>query len=168
MTDRFKPEEALQHRIGIEKQITAISAYFINLPPEETDRGISWALKTIGEFAGDDRSYLYLFTDQGTKIENTHEWCAEGIASIIDNVKGLSVDIFPWWMDQLRRFESIHIPRIADLPPEAAAEKSILEQDGVRSVLSVPVTYGRSFVSSGRMDGGTVLPGLRIPLAEVL
>ncbi|NKE71776.1 GAF domain-containing hybrid sensor histidine kinase/response regulator [Candidatus Manganitrophus noduliformans] len=142
MTDRFKPEEALQHRIGIEKQITAISTYFINLPPEETDHGINWALKTIGEFAGDDRSYLYLFTDQGTKIENTHEWCAEGIASIIDNVKGLSVDVFPWWMDQLRRFESIHIPCVADLPPEAAAEKSILEQDGVRSVLSVPVTYG--------------------------
>lgn len=141
MIDRFKPEEA-QHRIGIEKQITAISTHFINLPPEETDHGIHWALKTIGEFAGDDRSYLSLFTDQGTRIENTHEWRAEGIAPIIDNVKGLSVDLFPWWMDRLRRFESIHIPRVADLPPEAAAEKSIFAQDGVRSVLSVPVTYG--------------------------
>ena len=142
MTERFKPEEALQHRIGIEKQITAISTHFINLPPEETDCAITWALKTIGELAGEDRSYLFLFSDQKDRIERIHEWCAEGIASMIDHAKAIPVEAFPWWMDQLRRFESIHIPSLADLPPEAAAEKKLFEQEQVRSALSVPVTYG--------------------------
>jgi len=140
LTERLKPEEALQHRIGIEKQITAISTHFINLPPEETDCAIHWALKAIGEFADVDRCYLFLFIDQETKIETTHQWCAEGISPLIDPMRALPVERFPWWIDQLRRFETIHIPRIADLPPEAAAEKAILEQDHVRSVLSVPVT----------------------------
>ncbi|MBI3805293.1 MAG: PAS domain S-box protein [Nitrospirae bacterium] len=146
MTERLKPEEALQHRIGIEKQITAISTHFINLPPEQTDCAINWALKVIGEFAGEDRSHLYLFTEQGTQIDNSHEWCAEEIPSIITAMKGLPVSAFPWWMDQLRRSESIHIPRLADLPPEAAAEKAILRQYDVKSVLSVPVTYGGNLV----------------------
>ncbi|TAK06953.1 MAG: PAS domain S-box protein [Candidatus Manganitrophaceae bacterium] len=145
MTERFKPEEALQHRIGIEKQITAISTYFINLPPEETDAGINWALKTIGKFAGDDRCFLFLFTPQGTRIENIHEWCAEGVFSL-GHSKGIPVDAFPWWMDQLRRFESIHIPCVAALPSEAAAEKIILQKDAVRSTLSVPVTYGGTLI----------------------
>jgi PAS domain S-box-containing protein len=146
LTERFNPEEALQHRIGIEKQITAISTHFINIPPEEIDCGIAWALKTIGEFAADDRSYLFLFDDQGTAIETIYEWCAEGVASIMGHAKGLPVSSFPWWMDQLRRFESIHIPRLADLPPEAAAEKVIFEEEEVRSLLSVPVSYGGSLL----------------------
>jgi hypothetical protein len=142
VTERFRPEEALQHRIGIERQITAISTRFINLQPEEIDCGIEWALKTIAEFAGDDRSYLFLFSDQGTRIESIYEWCAEGVGSIVDHSKGLSIDVFPWWMDQLRRFESIHIPRVADLPSEASAEKVIFAKDQIRSLLSVPVSYG--------------------------
>ena len=142
MTERSTSDAALQHRIGIEKQITAISTRFINLPADEMDCGIGWALKMIGEFAGDDRSYLFLFSDQGTRIDRVYEWCAEGIPSIIDHAKGIPVEAFPWWMDQLRRFESIHIPRVTDLPREAASEKEIFKQEEVRSVLSVPVSYG--------------------------
>jgi len=142
LTEPFKPDEAPPHRIGSEKQITVISTYFINLPPEETDAGIDWALKTIGEFAGDDRSYLFLFSDERTRIERIHEWCSEGIASMADHAQEIPVEAFPWWMDQLRRFESIHIPRIADLPPDAASEKKFFEQEQIKSTLSVPVTYG--------------------------
>ncbi|HZR46708.1 MAG TPA: PAS domain S-box protein, partial [Candidatus Manganitrophaceae bacterium] len=146
MTERSQPDAALQHRIGIEKQITAISTRFINLPAEEMDCGIGWALKMIGEFAGDDRSYLFLFSDDRTRIDRIYEWCAEGIPSIIDHAKGIPVEAFPWWMDQLRRFESIHIPRVAELPPEAASEKKIFDEEEVRSVLSVPVSYGGSLL----------------------
>src|SRR3569832_544191 len=167
MTERSTSDAALQHRIGFEMQITAISTRFIYLPADEMDCGIGWALKMIGEFAGDDRSYLFLFSDQGTRIDRVYEWCAEGIPSIIDHAKGIPVEAFPWWMDQLRRFESIHIPRVTDLPREAASDFEIFILVEVWSVLSVPVSYGgtlRGFIGfdSVRTEKSWTEPDIRL------
>lgn len=146
MTEEASPEETFQYRIGVEKLITAISTSFITLPIDETNSGINWALKAIGEFVNVDRSYLFLLVDQGIRIDTTYEWCAEGVSSQMTKLKGFHLDAIPWWMGQLRRFEIIHIPRVSDLPSEAAAEKEILNRYGVRSTLSVPVTSGANLV----------------------
>ena len=47
----------------METLITALSTNFINLAPGEIDRGINEALQAVGEFAGVDRSYLFLAYD---------------------------------------------------------------------------------------------------------
>ena len=38
--------------------------------------------------------------------------------------------------------EVLHVPRVADLPPEASAEKVYFEAQGMRSVLIVPFISG--------------------------
>ena len=45
-------------------------------------------------------------------------------------------------MGKLRRSENVHIPSVADLPPEAAAEREILEPQGIRSLIVVPLVFG--------------------------
>ena len=72
-------EEALQRRLRTEKLITGISTSFIKLTRDQIDTGINRALREIGEFTGIDRSYLFLFSEDGTKTDNTHEWCAKGM-----------------------------------------------------------------------------------------
>jgi PAS domain S-box-containing protein len=146
ITERKRAEEALQYRVELENLITTISTNFINLAPDEIDSGINNALQEIGEFAGVDRSYVFLFCDTRAKMDNTHEWCAEGIEPQIDNLKGLSVEAFPWWMERLNRFETIHIPRVADLPSEASVEKEILQSQAIQSLVVVPMVYGGSLI----------------------
>lgn len=146
ITERKRAEKLLQYRTDFDNLITAISTNFINLPPEEIDRSINHALQEIGEFAGVDRSYTFLLTDNKSKMDNTHEWCTKEIEPQIDNLKGLSVEILPWWMEKLNRFEKIHIPRVADLPPEASAEKEILQEQDIQSLVVVPMVYGGSLV----------------------
>ena len=146
ITQRKRAEEALQHRVEFERLITSLSSHFINLMPDGVDRGIDLALQTIGEFAHVGRSYIFLFSEDGTRMDNTHEWCAEGIAPKIDNLQELPVQAFPWWMDQLSRFENIHIPRVADLPNEASVEKEALQAQDIQSLIAVPVAYGRSLL----------------------
>ncbi len=146
ITDKRRAEQALRSQLELEKLVASISAGFINLAPEQIDGGINRALETIGIFFGVDRSYLFLLRDNGEKMDNTHEWCAEGVEPQINNLKGLSVDIIPWWMEKLRRFEDIYIPRVADLPPEADVEKNILLEQDIRSLVAVPVAYEGSLL----------------------
>ena len=146
ITERKRAEDALKDRVEFEKIITAISTSFINLTPDEIDAGIEDALGSIGEFAGVDRSYVFRLFDDGTKMDNTHEWCAEGIVPQIEDLKGLSVAGFPWFLERLNRFETVHIPSVADLPPEADAEKEILQSGDILSAILVPMVYGRTLV----------------------
>ena len=146
VTERRQAEKALEYRSEFDRLITSISTSFINLASDEVDSGIKQALQAIGEFVGVDRSYVFLLSDGGTKMDNTHEWCAKGIEPQINNLKELPVDTFPWWMEKLNQFETVYVPRVADLPPKASAEKEILQPQGIQSLIIVPMVYGRSLV----------------------
>jgi signal transduction histidine kinase/CheY-like chemotaxis protein len=146
LTERNRIEAALYERLAFEKLITELSTRFITLSPPEIDRGFTDALGSIGEFASADRAYVFLFSKDGTTMTNTHEWCAPGVEPQIHNLVDLPVQLFPWWTEHMRRRETIHIPRVNDLPEEAAAEKQILLAQAIQSVVVVPMTCGPSVV----------------------
>jgi len=110
------------YRLAFENLITHISTNFINLPPQEIDKGINHALEDAGQFMEVDCSYVFLFSEDKTTLHNTHEWCAAGIEPQIQLMQDVPVEAFYWSSEILMRGEALHIPRVADLPPEAAAE----------------------------------------------
>jgi len=146
ITERKKVALALERRREFERLITAISRQFINLLPEQIDEGVNQALKALGEFAEVDRSYIFQFFEEGRKASNTHEWCAEGITSQIDNLQNLPVDTMPWWMGKLAKFENIHIPDVEKLPASAKNEKKILQAQSIQSLIVIPMVYNRQLV----------------------
>lgn len=139
ITPRKVAERELFHRIELERLITAIASDFINVGSSNIDNEISRALAVIGTFAGVDRSYVFLIDDEHQTMSNTHEWCAAGISPEIDNLQHLPVAIFPWVIEQLSQHNFVHVPRVGELPPEAAAEREILELQAIRSVVWVPI-----------------------------
>ncbi|HWR82489.1 MAG TPA: PAS domain S-box protein [Candidatus Deferrimicrobium sp.] len=155
ITDRKQADTALHYRLEFERLIMSISSRFVQLRSQDIDNGITEALKSIGEFVDVDRSYVFLMRDDGTTVDNTHEWCREGIAPQIRNLQGLTEDAFPWWSKRLRQFENIHIPRLDDLPPEAAREKEILRVQDIQSLIVVPLT------SAGMLRGFLGLDSVR-------
>ncbi|CAG0970138.1 partial Methyl-accepting chemotaxis protein McpB, partial [Anaerolineae bacterium] len=89
ISERKRAEELLEYRVKMEKLIAAISTNFINLAPDEVDIGINRSLKLMGEFGNVDRTYVFLYLDGNERMDNTHEWCAEGIDPQIENLKGV-------------------------------------------------------------------------------
>jgi two-component system cell cycle sensor histidine kinase/response regulator CckA len=144
--ERERVEEALQHRIELERLITTISTDFINLPLASIDTAITHVLEAIGEFAGVDRSYVFLFSDGGTRMDNTHEWCTEGMEPRIHRLTGLSVDDLPWALEEIRKGETIHVPSVSDLPPEAIVEKEHWHWQDIQSLIVVPMIYREDLV----------------------
>ncbi|MDQ3036027.1 MAG: ATP-binding protein [Myxococcota bacterium] len=66
--------------------------------------------------------------------------------SQIQELQSLSLDAIPWWTLKLRRRETIHVPRVAELPDEAAGEREILEAQQVRSVLAMPMIHEHTVI----------------------
>lgn len=134
-------KQALKYRFDFERLITRISTEFINLSSEEIDQGINNALARLGEFVGVDRSYIFQFSDDGAYMSNTHEWCGKNTEPQIDRLRSLPTTSFPWETALLRKGEIIHIPCVADMPPEAVAEKIEYEFESIQSIIVVPMVY---------------------------
>ncbi len=152
ITERKQAERALEKRLMFEKLITDISTEFINLGPQEIDAGIQHALRAIGEFDGDDRSYVFEISGDGTTLTNTHEWCAAGIEPMIDRVKDVSVELFPWFIPHMNRLEVVHIPRVADLPDEAKVEQAEFQAQSIQALITVPMVYRGSLMGFVGLD----------------
>jgi formate hydrogenlyase transcriptional activator len=142
VTERKRAERALHQRLAIEQMLSEISTRFINLSWQQVDEGINYTLERIGKLAGVDRSYLFLFFDEGKKAQNTHEWCAPEVTSQRQNLQDMAVADFPWIFTKVLRGETVYVPRVAELPAEAQAEKTDMLEQAIQSLLIVPLTFG--------------------------
>jgi PAS domain S-box-containing protein len=143
LTERRRMEEALRTRVAFENLVTSLSTRFIDVCAEDLDEEITQALGAIGQFVDVDRAYVFLFSQDGRLLDNTHEWCAEGIAPEMANLQGVPAEALTWWMARIRALENVHIPSVADLPPEAEAERAQLEPQGIQSLIAVPMVYAK-------------------------
>lgn len=144
ITARKEAEARLQHQAEIETLGRALSASFLDMPHEQIDTGIADALKMLGEFARVDRAYLFRFVDSdaGVLMQNTHEWCAQGIEPQIDRLQALPYDDYLFFKGFMERQEVYHFPRVADMPPEAGPEKEEYELEKIQSIIIIPLVTG--------------------------
>lgn len=134
-------QEQLQYRIRFENLITSISTHFIHLPSNRIDMGINYALHSLGDFAEVDRAYIFLFSPDQATVDNAYEWCSPGVESQIQNLQGLSVNQFPWFMEKIQGLQTIYIPKVQDLPAPAKAEREEFEREGIISLVVVPMVH---------------------------
>ena len=146
ITEQKRAEENLRYRAAFENLVSTISTDFINMPLDKIDSGIQRALQTIGQFTGVDRSYVFRFSEDRTRMDCTHEWCAPGVEPQIDRMQSVPVDNFAWSNRQLLGGEILHVPSVADLPPEADAERREFHLQKILSVVAVPVGYRGSTI----------------------
>ena len=120
---------------------------FIVRPAAEIDATIDHALDMVGRMFGVDRSYVFLFDREGETMSNSHEWCAPDVSPQREGLQGIPVSVAPWWMGELRAGRPINLASLGELPPEATGEREILEPQGIRSLLVLPMTW------RGHLDG---------------
>jgi diguanylate cyclase (GGDEF)-like protein/PAS domain S-box-containing protein len=138
ITERKHAEEGLRQRYDIEGLVTNLTTKFINVESRMVDRQIQNALKAIGEYTGLDRCYIVLLTSDGNEIERRYDWAVTDIDGTYTGAY-LSLAPFHWSMSILRRFQTVYVPRMDDLPPDAAYEKAYWISNGVHSVLNIPL-----------------------------
>ena len=139
LSGQKQAEAAMKQHIAAQTLILEISDIFHKLSLEDIDAMINNTLKMIGEFDNNDRSYVFLLSEDGSTITNTHEWCRQGIQAASTEIQNIPVSLYPWGMEKLHTIKHIYIPRANDLPPEAHREKEIMKAHSVQSVFIVPM-----------------------------
>lgn len=134
--ERASAEAALQYRAETDNLISKISRTFLD---QDLDTAIAFALEALGKFTESDLSYIISYSDCQSQLRMTHEWCYEDIFCNNQKEQQFPVTVFPWFSEQLLSGNPINIANIADLPPEAAAEKAHLINRKIQSVLIVPM-----------------------------
>ena len=59
---------------------------------------------------------------------------APGILAQKEKLQGITADDLPWFFENIKRFETIHVPDVMQLPAGAAAEK----EEFMRGGYSIP------------------------------
>jgi PAS domain S-box-containing protein len=159
--------EKVEDGFGFEALVAELSARFINLTANQLDDGIEEAQRQICEHFHLDRSALFqrsegdpenlllthLFQRPGTQlppIQRRPE--ATGSRNTIYILTGpalqrfyVQVEVssfFPWIYQQLRRRQTVIIPDVEALPPEAALDQKRLLEYGTKSSVIVPLFSG--------------------------
>lgn len=137
ITERKNAEDEVRRRLELESTIASISSRFVGL--FDMDESVDATLANIGALLRASRAYLFQYRDGGAVMDNTHEWCAEGVSAQKDNLQGILSEDLPWWTTQLMAGKTIRITNISELPEEARATRDILEAQDIRSLLVFPV-----------------------------
>lgn len=133
---RKEAEQKLQERLLYEKAISRCSNLLLESSSPENLRK---SLQILQKVTASDRVYLYRNNkEDGTLyLDPVMEVTAPGVDSVMKNTdKRFKYADIPWWHEKLSNREIIH-SQIDDLPQ---AEKEILKEQNVKSVLVIPIT----------------------------
>jgi PAS domain S-box-containing protein len=113
---------------------------------KEIKNRIQKALKIFGEISNVEHGYVYKFTQSGSHMINTHLWVAGEPLLEPDIGEETSLDKFIWFKKNIQKKEIIHIPKIEEMPKEAASEKEVYLSQGIKSFINVPIVHNNSAI----------------------
>ncbi|HEY9596583.1 MAG TPA: PAS domain S-box protein, partial [Cyanophyceae cyanobacterium] len=117
-------EATLQFQGKFDRLVASISTRFINLPSQAISEEINQALQDMGKFMQVDTSYVCRISSDRQAFSMTYEWIVPELAPQIQNLQNVPKWIFPWAFAKLQQGEILYVPSVANLPEEAAIERT--------------------------------------------
>lgn len=136
---------AFAHVVEWQRNIVDITNKLLNARSGAIDPAITTALARTGALARSDRTYVFRLRAPD-RLDNTHEWVADGIEPMIEQLQDMPDSILDDWRPSLERGHPIDIPDVSALP-EGSDVRDVLQMQGIRSLLAVPMML------DGRLTG---------------
>jgi len=149
----YSRDESAVRFVNYRAMIRQMAIAFIDVPLDDIDDLVTDALAKVGGFLQADRAYIFEYDFAARTINNTHEWCAAGIAPQIDTLQQVPMDVFPEWVAPHRNGRAFAIDSVADLPPGNL--RDILMPQEIQCLFTVPM-----------MDAGQCLGFVGVDLVQ--
>jgi len=135
------PDDPVGDRLDFEALMISTSAALMGAAPDQTDASVEAGLERLRVFFDVDRAGLLRVGEDRAAVRISHESYGPGVAHV---PTALELErLFPW-AHRLAVLEQrpVIVPRVADLPPEAATDRASWTRLGAGSNLTVPVVSG--------------------------
>ena len=134
-------QEELEARLDFETLIADLSLKFINLPASEVDHEIEDAQRRVCQCLGLDLSALWQWSAESPGfLELTHLYRSLEGPPTPEPMD--AQEYFPWCLQQLLAGKVVAVSSMEELPPEAARDKEVCRQLGIKSNLTIPLSAG--------------------------
>jgi len=95
-------------------------------------------MREAGEYYEADRSYIFEISKNGVHFSNTHEWCREGVISVIDGLQDLDIESFEAWRKLFYERNAFYLEKNEELKTKDPLMCELLEPQNVESLIVAP------------------------------
>ena len=146
-TSQYQAQEMIDQELRLQETLIDIASTYINLDTKDVENTINRSLEKMGLFVSADRAYIFDYDFVKGITTNTYEWCNTGISPEIDNLKETPLEYIPQWVECHQKNQAFYIPDIKELEDDGEGGlRSILEPQGIKSLISIPMLDGNELV----------------------
>lgn len=151
VTQRKQNEQLILKELEFDTLITKLLTSFATSAYNEVNASIESALEKIAIFFGVDFADILLLSENKSTWTSTHSWISPKINKSVHPIANIKTGALKWSEEKLINGESIRINTLDDYPPEAMPDCKFGEQEGIKSLISVPIK-GREGSIFGVLD----------------
>jgi signal transduction histidine kinase/PleD family two-component response regulator len=136
-------KDKLEQVSGLQSVIIDIASSFVNVHLSSFTQVVDKSLQKLGHAMNADRVYIFQYDFKNNVMDNTYEWCNEGVESEIDNLKGIPItDFLDGWVNVHRRNETVAIANVEALDKRSNLYQ-VLHPQGIKSLFTMPIYIGK-------------------------
>lgn len=139
LTKQTQVEDELLQYNELQQVLLELASRYINMSLGDYATEIENSLKRVGKFVGADRVYIFNYDFSAGTTSNTYEWCNYNIVPEIENLQNIDLDTIPDWVFKHKNGEAFIVEDINLLDSEESAVRAILEPQGVKSLITIPL-----------------------------
>lgn len=121
---------------------------------ENLDAALTKILQNIGTFCAADRMYIFQCNETSTQMSCTHLWSTHAQSQPPDDLQNIPSSRYPNWYAAMEQGQEVYILSRDDLPDSWQAERELLAQYKVTSVLMEPIRSGKQLMGFVGLDTG--------------
>lgn len=122
---------------------------------EDTRLAIDSFLKILAEYYQADRAYIFEFSNDNQKMNNTYEWCREGVVPAMDILQNLDIHLLDLWMDKFVQGGAFYLSSLEHQYAKESDEYRILHEQNIESLIAAPLMKNKDIVGFVGVDNPT-------------
>lgn len=143
ITERKRAEEALERKAVRDLLLGQISRALME---QDINAAIQFALQQIGQHTHSDRVYITRYSPDCSGFDNSYAWYRPNLAAPPIEAPRIDASTRPWLFERYKASQPIYISSIEDLPHDALPERIAMQEQGILSMLHVPMLYSNRIV----------------------
>ena len=96
-------------------------------------------LKDVAQFYDADRAYIFEIAPDRKTIDNTYEWCKEGVNPEIDNLQDVPIESVEVWIKEFEKSGAFYINSLDNDVEKSSLTYEVLEPQGIESLITAPL-----------------------------